>query len=271
MSITYQKARNDDESSLKNLWLSCFDDTPEAVELFFNRNKSYLHGYTAKLDGRIVAALYLIDCTLNGSKAHYLCGAATLPRYRKRGIMSALIEYSLNDASLRGDKFSILFPANESLYDFYSKLGYVEGCSVCKKEYGREELEREKSAYTSTKTPDFESMQLKCLKSNFLLWNNNFVSFACEYYSLYGSKVECSEKALAFFEEENSVCVVFYSVYNDIKELKTLLLDNSNANSFVIYGKCDDDNSKKEKYGMARVLDKTHPLPRDIYIGITLM
>ena len=41
---------------------------------------------------------------------------------------------------------------------------------------------------------------------------------------------------------------------------------------FVIFGKCGEaafENSKKEKYGMARALT-SKPLPNDIYIGITL-
>lgn len=272
MTAEYRKADNGDINELKKLWLNCFEDSEEAVELFFERNKNIYHAYIAVIDGKIISALYLIDCKLCGENAHYLCGAATLPEYRKRGIMSALIEYSLNDAKSRGDRYSVLLPANADLYRFYSAHGYRAACSVRRAEVSRYVIELDCGETTHTEFPDFEHIQRGFKKNNFLYWNNNFIRFAADYYARYGVKTVFSQNAVAVFEEENGVCKVFYTAYNDLKELKTLLLNNTDAKRFVIIGKCGEeffDNSKKEKYGMARALS-SKPLPNDIYIGITL-
>ena len=283
MTAEYRKAGTGDIDELKKLWLSCFDDSEEAAELFFERNKNTYHAYTAILDGKIVSALYLIDCRLGGESAHYLCGAATLPEYRKRGIMSALIEYSLNDAKSRGDRFSVLLPANVGLYRYYSTLGYRTSCAVSVARITREQLSgidhqtfdspsAGRSRPTPTKIVELENLQSGFKKNNFLYWNNNFIRFAIDYYACYGVKTVFNQNALAVFEEKDGVCNVFYTIYNDLKELKSLLLNNTEAKRFVITGKCGEeffDNSKKEKYGMARALS-SKPLPNDIYIGITL-
>ena len=272
MTAELRKAEAGDIIELKNLWMSCFDDSEKATELFFERNKNTYHAYAAILDGKIVSALYLIDCRLGEENAHYLCGAATLPEYRKRGIMGELIEYSLNDAKSRGDRFSVLLPANAQLYRFYSAHGYRTCCSVRRAKLKRSELEAECGAVLRTDIPDFEQTQSGFKKDNFLYWNNNYIRFAIDYYACYGVKTVFSKNALAVFEEENGVCNVFYTIYNDLKELKILLLNNTKAEHFDIIGKCGEEffyNSKKEKYGMARALS-TKPLPNDIYVGITL-
>ena len=272
MTAEYRKAGIGDINELKKLWLTCFEDSEEAVGIFFERNKNTYHAYVAVIDGKIISALYLIDCKLGGECAHYLCGAATLPEYRKRGIMSALIEYSLNDAKSRGDRYSVLLPANAWLYRFYGSHGYRTVCSVSRAEVRRYELEADCGEITKTESPDFEKIQSGFKKNNFLYWNNNFLRFAIDYYACYGVKTVFSQNVVAIFEEENGVCNVFYTAYNDLKELETLLLNNSGAKRFVIFGKCGEgffNNSKKEKYGMARALS-SKPLPNDIYIGITL-
>ena len=273
MNEIFRTAENFDTDKLKSLWLLCFDDLPEAAELFFERNKNTYHAYISEIDGKLVSALYLIDCKLGGENAHYLCGAATLPEFRKRGIMGRLIEYSLNDAKRRGDRYSVLLPASESLYRFYSGHGYRTCCSICRTVISRAELERDCSGcVNAVDSADFEQIQKGFKKDNFLFWNNNYIRFAVDYYACYGVKTVLSQNALAVFEEEDSVCTVIYSIYNDIKELKTLLINNSAAKKFVITGKSGEklfNNSKKEKCGMARALT-AKPLPNDIYIGITL-
>ena len=283
MTAELRKAEAGDIIELKNLWMSCFDDSEKATELFFERNKNTYHAYAAILDGKIVSALYLIDCRLGEENAHYLCGAATLPEYRKRGIMGELIEYSLNDAKSRGDRFSVLLPANVGLYRYYSALGYRTSCAVSVARITREQLSgiehqmldspsAGRSRPTPTKILELENIQSGFKKDNFLYWNNNYIRFAIDYYACYGVKTVFSKNALAVFEEENGVCNVFYTIYNDLKELKILLLNNTKAEHFDIIGKCGEEffyNSKKEKYGMARALS-SKPLPNDIYIGITL-
>lgn len=72
-----------------------------------------------------------------GKNVRCLCETATLSEFRKRGIMSALIEYSLNDAKSGGDIYAVLLPANEGLYRYYASLGYRTECAVSVAKFSR--------------------------------------------------------------------------------------------------------------------------------------
>lgn len=267
--IEFFKSDKNDISQLKKLWLDCFDDTKEAVDLFFNENRSILRAFCAKDNDKIVAALYLLNAELNGYKAHYLCGASTKADYRSKGIMKKLIEYALETARQDGDKFSLLMPANESLYDYYARFGYSAECSVSKKLYSRDELLNFDGYGTKTEY-DFEQLQRHYFKDNFLLWNNSFKNFVCEYYRIYGTNVICTKNCFAIFEEDGGCAEVFYAVCDNESELAKILLENSSAENFMIFSKAKD-NSDKEIYGMIKSLDNNLEIPKDVFIGITLM
>ena len=266
MSIQYRAAVPSDYANLTALWSVVFNEPQEAVALFFNRNLS-LHAYMAQRNGAPVAAVYLTDATLNGEPAHYLCGAATLPAFRGRGIMSRLIAFALNDARSRGDCYSLLYPANEGLYRFYERLGYHANCGTSALRLSRAAMEADAAAPLATvAAPDYEAMQRACFHDNFLLQNNNFMRFAIDYYRFYGTQVLSTSRCLALWEEENETATVFYSIYYDFKELKYLLLQHSGAPEFVFLGK---NGEPLPHGGMLKALHDSGPLPRP-YIGITL-
>ncbi len=138
--VSFSKTDKTDLPALKALWLTCFEEDERAAELFFERTMSFTHAYKATENGEFIAAVYLVGCTLNGRQAHYLCGAATRPDCRNRGVMSGLIRFALDDAKNRGDVFSVLFPADEGLYRFYSRLGYLAKCTARTRRLTRADL-----------------------------------------------------------------------------------------------------------------------------------
>ena len=264
--IDYRKVCAQDVKKLKKLWLSCFSEREEAAESFFKRNIDTCHGYCACDDNKIIAALYLIDCALCGRKAHYLCGAATLPDYRKKGVMSELIEFALADAAERGDSYSALLPANEKLYGYYAARGYVPCGASCTAVFSCEE----QGVFSSGK-PDIEKLQAECFKDKFLLWNKDYIDFAAEYYACYGVEPVKSANAFALYERKGDFADVFYAAFNDLKELKSLLYAQG-VRRFSLTGSPANplfDKSKPEKRGMLRPLDDSE-LPGAFYIGITL-
>lgn len=266
--IHYRKCVPSDLDTLKALWLACFEEREDAADLFFSRNIDSCHAYAAEDKGTVVAALYLIDCTLNGFQAHYLCGAATLKSYRQRGIMTALIEYALEDAQNRGDCYSLLLPASESLYRFYARLGYQTGCSVKTAVFETADA----GDMESGGQPDLQALQKACYQNNFLLWNKDFISFAAEYYACYGVKTAASENAFAIYDAQDEFAEVVYAVFNGIKELKRLL-GSQGVRKFRLTGKADDPlfpDSEEETCGMIRLLGNADVPKKGIYIGITL-
>ena len=255
--ISFEKSING-VSELKNLWLTCFEEDERAVDLFFEKAVQFTDVYCAKCDDKIVSGLYLINAELNEKKAHYIFGVATLPEYRGRGIMGNLLEYALDDARRNGDVYSLLFPAKESLYNFYEKFGYKALCTAKKRVFTRSELE--------------EAEINENRKSNILLWNNNFIEFARKYYEIYGIKTVRDKNSFALIDENENLADIFYSSYIDFDSLKMLVLNNTKAEKLVFTGSSTDElfiNEKSVKYGMIKSLDNTE-IPSDVYIGITL-
>ena len=277
MKLIFEKNNFECIPLLKKLWLDCFEEKSEAVDLFFNRCLDFTSIYTASVESKPVAMLYLVHSTLNGKKAHYLCCAATSIDYRNLGIMGRLIEYAMSDSHKNGDAYSLLFPANEKLYGYYKRFGYKPLCTARKSVFTREEMnqfaENNKSNLTNVNSYDYEEQQRLCLKDNFLLQNNNFISFASAYYSLYDCKTVKSDNCFALVEEENGTAEVFYSIYDSFCTLAKMLIKNSSAKHFVFTCKAEDrlyKNSKIEKYGMIKSLDNNEKIPENTYIGITL-
>lgn len=164
MKTIFRKTEKSDTESLKKLWLSCFDEDVTAVNLIFDSN--LFDGCCAVVDDRIVSALYLVKGTLNGEKSHYLCGASTDKSFRGKGIMLRLIDFALNDAKNNGDVYSLLFPANDGLYGFYAKLGYVLNCTVKSRELSRQTLE----SFAE------KGLNIGCSKENSFIYNENFLN-----------------------------------------------------------------------------------------------
>lgn len=277
MKLNFEKNNFECIPLLKKLWLDCFEEKSEAVDLFFSRCLDFTSIYTASIEKKPVAMLHLIHSTLNGKKAHYLCCAATSIDYRNLGIMGRLIEYAMSDSHKNGDAYSLLFPANEKLYGYYKRFGYKPLCTARKSVFTREEMnqfaENNKSNLTNVNSYDYEELQRLCLKDNFLLQNNNFISFASAYYSLYDCKTVKSDNCFALVEEENGTAEVFYSIYDSFFTLAEMLIKNSSAKHFVFTCKAEDrlyKNSKIEKFGMIKSLDNNEKIPENTYIGITL-
>lgn len=277
MKLNFEKNNFEYIPLLKKLWLACFEEKSQAVDLFFNCCLDFTSFYTASIENKPVAMLYLVSTTLNGKKAHYLCSAATQGEYRNLGIMSRLIEFALADSHKNGDIYSLLFPASEKLYSYYERLGYKALCSASRKVFSREELKRvaqnNQSNLPFENSYNYEELQRLCLKENFLFQNNNFISFASNYYSLYDCKTVKSDNCFALFEEENGTAEVFYSLYTDFSVLAEKILEKTTAKQFVFTGKPDSEiynSSIIEKYGMIKPLDNNEKIPENIYLGITL-
>ena len=228
MKTIFRKTEKSDTESLKKLWLSCFDENQTAVDLIFGSD--LFNGCCAVVDDRIVSALYLVKGTLNGEKSHYLCGASTDKSFRGNGIMSRLIDFALDDAKNNGDVYSLLFPANDGLYGFYTKLGYAPSCTVKSREISRQTLENFAE----------KGLNIGCSKENSFIYNENFFEFAKSYYEIYGSKVINKNDCFAVFDENENTADVFYSAYKNINELSAFLLENTKSERFVFTGKSDN-------------------------------
>ena len=119
-----------DEAVLRYIWKEVFNDTDEFIESFFGRRYTADSALVYKAEGQIVSMIFLprYDFKVGDAKhgLGYICGAATLPEHRQKGLMGLLLEASLEVMRARGDSFSALIPASDSLYEYYRRFGYRE-------------------------------------------------------------------------------------------------------------------------------------------------
>ncbi len=258
MKIDFCNPEKSDINSLKELWLSSFDEDKKACDLFFEKCFSTNNTYVAKYNDKIVSSLYIIESNFSGHKAHYLCGAATHKDFRKQGIMGSLIEFALNCAEKKGDEYSFLFPANDNLYNYYKKFGYKKNCSAFISEFMRDDL--------------ISLKELKFNSNNILIQNNDFKKFSAEYYSIYNIKSVGSNNYFALFEENGNTAEVFYFDFkeNNFKNMVNDILQNTKAEHFIFTHNRLFNNAQKIRYGMVKPLKSGQAVPTDIYIGITL-
>lgn len=126
-----------DSQQLVNIWQICFGDKREYIESFFERFGDSMKVGVYEEDGKIVSSLYCLEAELKfdgtSVKAWYLYAVATLPKFRKRGYASILINEVKNAAD--GRRVLFLTPSNEENRRFYEKLGFKDGCYSCVTEF----------------------------------------------------------------------------------------------------------------------------------------
>lgn len=117
------------QKQLANLWQICFEELPRAVGFFFNNCFQPQNCLIYKVGDEVAAMVHLLPARILEkdymARAHYLYAAATLPKYRSKGYMAALLKCAECVAEKRGDQYSVLLPASRKLYDYYARFGYM--------------------------------------------------------------------------------------------------------------------------------------------------
>ncbi len=117
-----------DEADLKSLWKQVFGDSDDFIDLFFRNRYSVDSALVYRQAGRITSMIFFPGYDFkygdNYGRLGYICGAATLPEFRGRGIMGELLHGAFDEMRSRGDDFSALIPASDPLYGYYERFGY---------------------------------------------------------------------------------------------------------------------------------------------------
>lgn len=121
---------SNDLTRLKLLFSEAFGDDGTFNDTFFECAYSPSRAMTAKEDEALVGMLYWFDCEYSGGKLAYIYAVATAKQYRGRGVCKALMEFTHAHLSALGYIGAILKPAEDSLFDFYSRLGYKNATRI---------------------------------------------------------------------------------------------------------------------------------------------
>lgn len=134
------------KKDMMELWEETFHDSTRYIKLVFDTyfcldNAFYMY------DGeKLIAALLGVEYEFQYRteigetsifKGLYLCGLATHPDYRRRGIMARLMHQAETSAKERDFNITFLIPADSHLRDYYQKKGYhtasYKRCQALKK------------------------------------------------------------------------------------------------------------------------------------------
>ena len=126
-----------------SLWQEAFGDSAEYINFFLDTHESCTC-LTHEENGKLCSALFLIEGSLCGKSAYYLFAAATLKSQRGKGCMAKLLEKAENYAKQNGRAYIVLVPAENSLFDYYSRFGY-NTCFYAKRQGINEEFEIDKT------------------------------------------------------------------------------------------------------------------------------
>lgn len=117
-----------DSHAVQRIWKTCFGDGDAYIRFFVKTHLSAGRCLVNKENGKPVSMLFLLPsrCFYRGEQraVQYIYAAATLPLYRRRGLMEALLAYAHDLAVEKGLLFTCLKPASEPLYRYYGKRGY---------------------------------------------------------------------------------------------------------------------------------------------------
>lgn len=125
----------EDKESLIRLWVSCFGDSRDFVFHFLNSFMSNDNIYVCEKDGKIVSAVYALDCSINGRNGIYFYAVATDENYRRQGLAGEEIRFLIDYKTEKGAEFFLLTPSNEKNREYYSKLGFSDFFYCRKKAY----------------------------------------------------------------------------------------------------------------------------------------
>ena len=209
--FTITHADNTHIPKLKLIWKTCFGDSNEYIDFFFDNCFPHAKCVVLLCDKLPIGAMYLMDIKADEyalqKNGYYVYAVAILPEYRGRGLFKKMHD-ALAGYLTSQNMFSALCPANEKLCRYYAGLGYVENSFVT------EMITTPSSVNKSYHISDLEVETFK---------QKSEIAFGVSY-------INWEDTMLSYILLENSFCGGF-----------NLVLKSEKTECFVI-GKADDSS-----------------------------
>ncbi len=113
---------------LKQLWQEAFGDDAATVDAYFETAFSLDRCRCVLENGRVAAALHILDCKCDGRPMAYLYAVATGKKHRRKGLCRQLLEDTRKLLAALGYHGILLVPETAALQQFYATMGY-ETCT----------------------------------------------------------------------------------------------------------------------------------------------
>jgi predicted acetyltransferase len=114
---------------VRQMWKTVFGDPEAYMDIYFRDKYRNDNTLVYVEDGKPVASLqmlpYMFSFCGREIPISYISGACTLPEYRRKGYMSALLKQSFHEMRKRNIPLSLLVPQEAGLVDFYAGFGFA--------------------------------------------------------------------------------------------------------------------------------------------------
>lgn len=189
-------------SELAEIWQTCFDEPARPARYFLNNDFRPENCLVYRVGNKTASVVYLLPVKVASKdgplQAHYIYAAATLPQYRGRGFMAALLAGAALVGAKRGDQYSVVLPATKELYPLYQKSDYLPFFQVRNVSLSIEELcsvaESGRIARTAIDCHVLNTLRNTQLsgKAGSVLWSDEGFAFAAGMGGVYGDRLVAS-------------------------------------------------------------------------------
>lgn len=203
-----RKATLSDLPAYQALWEQAFGDKAEFSKMVFEKFAGPDNVYVEEADGKVVAILSAVPCTLKEQKGAYFYGLATDAAYRNQGHMRSLMAFAEDALRMKGCAFVTLIPANAELFAFYEKLGW-------QKAFGMRRITRpiKKNMWAQADFDSCTAGQLLELRKKFcpdsvLLDKNRMIQVLTDLYNGGITLVSTRDGYALYFTKEETIQVI---------------------------------------------------------------
>jgi predicted acetyltransferase len=178
----------EDLDGLKEIWRRSFGDPESYIDFYFGIRDWLSETAVLLEDGKAVSMLTMIPADMideEGGRcsAAMLYAIATHPDYQKRGFADRLIEFSNQYLLSKQIAVTLLVPASEDLFRFYTKSGYRDAFYVREAALSRGDIdllrgEPRPCRFVPVKPMEYNALRRKLLEGHpYLSYRDDEVSF----------------------------------------------------------------------------------------------
>lgn len=271
-----RKTRITDKNELADIWKNTFDDKDEFISLYFDTRFFPEFGICAEDNGKIISVCHIYPCRINIRNNAFNCGllngVATLPEYRRKGIMRCCIKMLHEELFGYGIPVVINTPVDPHIYESFSYT--VVNDKITINRYGKGDINKKARVYdiTADTVPLISKMYNICSKniSGMLIRNTEHIMMRCADWQTDASKVLVIDGigyAVYSINEKSIDCQELLAVsdngYRDIINALYYIAENRSVNA-CIPAFCDIEGNVSAK-SMACILD-----PKAVFNGLGL-
>lgn len=219
-------ATSADIHEIESIWQTCFGDSKAYIEAFMKKVGKPERCLVYELNEDIVSMMFVLPAQIvaNGElrSINYIYACATLPEYRKQGIMNQLFECAKSEAAESSVFALVLIPSDEYLFEYYHKIGFQR---LFKKPSFRVQNADLSQAipFTEESIEKLISLRQNSSKEEMsVIWSSEYLTFALQDHAKGGCSLIIDQDGYCMFSNTRQTVVKEAMPLNKYREQSTI-------------------------------------------------